>query len=117
MPEAEPSPARIETALKRAVGALEQARVPHMLGGSLASWARGGPPTRHDLDLIVTPKEAHRALEALADAGMRTERPPEEWLYKAWDDDVLVDLIFRPRGLVVDDEVMARGDDLHVLGI
>ena len=29
---------------------------------------------------------------------MRPERPPEGWLLKAWDGDVLVDLIFRPAG-------------------
>ena len=48
---------------------------------------------------------------------MRAEIPPEEWLFKAWDGDVLVDLIFHPRGLEVTDEVMERGDWLHVLGI
>lgn len=48
---------------------------------------------------------------------MRPEKPPEEWLWKAWDGDVLIDVIFKPRGLEVTDEVIARGDDLHVLGI
>jgi hypothetical protein len=56
-------------------------------------------------------------VEVLAEAGMRPEKPPEEWLWKAWDGDVLIDLIFRPRGLEVTDEVIARGDELHVLGI
>jgi Uncharacterised nucleotidyltransferase len=83
----------------------------------VAVWARGGPETRHDLDFVMREEDAERALEVLANAGMRPEKPPEEWLYKAWDGDVLIDLIFRPRGLVVDDEVMERGDDLHVLGI
>src|SRR5919205_1162140 len=48
---------------------------------------------------------------------MRSERPPEEWLYKAWDGEVLIDVIFEPRGLKVTDEVIERGDWLHVLGI
>jgi len=48
---------------------------------------------------------------------MRTEKPPEEWLHKAWDGDVLIDLIFAPRGLEVTDEVIERGELLHVLGI
>jgi Nucleotidyl transferase of unknown function (DUF2204) len=48
---------------------------------------------------------------------MRPEKPPEEWLWKAWDGDVLIDLIFAPRGLEVTDEVIARGEQLHVLGI
>ena len=51
-----------------------------MLGGSVACWARGGPRSQNDVDLIVPPDEAEAALEALEHAGMRTERPPEEWL-------------------------------------
>lgn len=117
MPEPEPSSDQIEAALKRAVVALREARVPYLLGGSLASWARGGPLSRHDLDLVVKPEDAERALGALADAGMRTERPPEEWLFKAWDGNVLVDLIFRPKGIEVTDEVLERGEQLDVLGM
>jgi Uncharacterised nucleotidyltransferase len=107
----------LEDTLKKVVAAFREAEVPVLLAGSVAVWARGGPETRHDLDFVMREEDAERALQVLADAGMRPEKPPEEWLYKAWDGDVLVDLIFRPRGLVVDDEVMARGDDLHVLGI
>src|ERR671922_2035755 len=102
---------------KRAAAALRDAELRFMLGGSLAAWARGGPHTENDLDLMVAPRDAERALAVLADAGLHTERPPEEWLFKAWDGDVLVDLIYRPKGLEVDDEVMARGDSLSVLSM
>jgi hypothetical protein len=107
----------IGNTLKRACAALRAADVPFLLGGSLASWARGGPETRHDLDLMVKPEDADRALEVLSEIGMRPERPPEGWLYKAWDGDVLVDLIFGPKGLEMTDEVIARGDDIEVLGV
>jgi putative nucleotidyltransferase-like protein len=107
----------IETTLKRATGALRDAGVPFLLGGSLASWARGGPETRHDLDLMFKPEDAERALEVLTDIGMKPERPPEGWLFKAWDGEVLVDLIFAPKGLEMTDEVMARGDEFEVLAI
>lgn len=106
----------IERTLKRAVSALREAGVPFVLAGSLASWARGGPPTRHDLDLIVKPSDAERALDALVAIGMRAERPVEEWLLKAWDGEVLVDVIFSPRGLEVSDELLERSDELHILG-
>src|SRR5690348_18043534 len=86
----ETSFALIEHALKRSAAALREAQVPFLLGGSLASWARGGPETRHDLDLMLKPEDAERALEVLAGLGMRPERPPEGWLYKAWDGDVLI---------------------------
>src|SRR5829696_5663659 len=111
-----PLPA-IEASMKRAIAALREADIPFLLAGSLAVWARGGPETRHDLDFVVKPEDADRALAALADAGMRPEKPPEEWLHKAWDGDVLIDLIFAPRGLEVTDEVIERGDLLHVIGI
>ena len=107
---------QIEATLKRTVGALRDGGVPFLLAGSLASWARGGPSTRHDLDVIVKPEHAERALEALVLRGMRAERPVEEWLLKAWDGDVLVDLIFCPRGLEVTDELLERSEELHVLG-
>jgi hypothetical protein len=109
--------AAIEHALKRSAAALRDAGIPFLLGGSLASWARGGPETRHDLDLMIKPEDAERALEALTEAGMRAEEPPEEWLLKAWDGDVLVDLIFGPKGLPMTDEVIARGEELAVLGM
>ena len=107
----------IEHALKRSAAALREADIPFLLGGSLASWARGGPESSHDLDLMIKPEDAERALQALVDAGMRAEDPPEEWLVKAWDGEVLVDLIFAPKGLAMTDEVIARGDVLAVLSM
>jgi hypothetical protein len=109
--------ADIEHALKRAAAALQRADVPFLLGGSLASWARGGPETRHDLDLMIRPQDADRALEALTKAGMRAEVPPEDWLVKAWDGDTLVDLIHNPKGMPMDDSVIARGEVRSVLGM
>jgi hypothetical protein len=107
----------IEATLKKAAAALRAADVPFLLGGSLASWARGGPETRHDLDLMIKRADVDRAVAALTDAGMRAEHPPEEWLVKAWDDDVLVDLIFAPKGVTMDDDVIARGEDMPVLSM
>jgi hypothetical protein len=115
--ERDPGFPELEATLKRATAALRRAEIPFMLGGSLASWARGGPETRHDLDLMIRPEDADRALEALEEAGMRPERPPEEWLVKAWDGDVLVDLIFRPSGMQVDDDALARAEALSVLSM
>src|SRR3954447_1067442 len=118
MPADEPTGFQaIEHALKRAAAALREADIDFLLGGSLASWARGGPETTHDLDLMIRPRDAEPALEVLTDTGMRPERPPEDWLFKAWDGDTLVDLIFAPRGMPIDDEVIARADVLSVLGL
>jgi predicted nucleotidyltransferase len=107
----------IEASLRKAAEALERHRVPYLLGGSLAVWARGGPESCNDLDLMVRREDADAALAALEDAGMRGERPPEGWLYKAWDGDVLVDLIFDPKGLHVDDAVFERSEAVSVFGL
>lgn len=103
--------------MKVTVAVLRDADVQFMLGGSMAAWARGGPEPDNDLDLMVRPDHAEAALEALAGAGMRVERPPEEWLYKAWHDEVLIDLIFGPSGLDLTDEVFARGETIAVMAL
>ena len=101
--------------MKRAAAALREAGVPFLLGGGMAGWARGGPPTDHDVDFYLVERDAERGLAALADAGFRPERPPEGWLLKAWDGDVLVDLIFHPSGGPVDDGYFERADELEVV--
>ncbi len=100
--------------LKHAAAALREAGVPFALGGGLAVWARGGPETEHDVDLFIRAEDADRALEALGADGFRTEEPPEGWLVKAWRGDVLVDLIYAPSGLRIDDDFFERAEELEV---
>ena len=95
-------PADLLDTFRHAAAVLRDGDIPFVLGGGLAAWAHGGPITEHDIDLLVTEDDSERALAALADAGFRSEHPVEDWLVKAWDGDVLVDLIFRPIGLPVD---------------
>lgn len=106
----------IQAALKRAAAALRDADVPFVLAGSLASWARGGPETTTDLDFIVGPDDAERALEVLEALRMRTERPPEGWLFKAWDGDVLIDVIFNPIAVSAKD-IFERSEVLDVAAL
>jgi hypothetical protein len=104
----------VET-MKLAAGALKSADVPALLAGGLAAWARGGPPTDHDVDFYIYERDGERALAALARAGMRVEKPSSGWLLKAYDGDVLVDLIYRPAGCPVGDAMFARADKLEVM--
>jgi hypothetical protein len=111
-------PDALAEALKRAAAALRRAEIPFMLCGSMACWVRGGPePFTKDVDFCVKPDDADRALDALAAMGMTTQRPPEGWLYKAWDDDILVDLLFAPAHIPVTDQVLERSDELNVLSV
>ena len=103
--------------MKRAAAALRDAEVPYMLGGGLAAWARGGPPTEHDVDFFVRPEDAERALDALVAAGMKAERPPENWLLKAWDADTLIDLIHSPAGGTVDNGYFERLEEMEVAAL
>jgi hypothetical protein len=108
---------RLVESARKASAALRDAGVPHALAGGLASWVRGGPKTEHDVDFMVKPEDAERALEALAKAGMRAERPPEGWLLKAYDGEQLIDLIFEPSSGPVTDELLERADQLEVLAL
>jgi hypothetical protein len=112
-----PQSDEIIDALKYSAAALRDAGIPFALAGGLAAWARGGPPTEHDIDFMIRPADAAGALEALAAAGMRTERPPEGWLVKAWYKDILIDLIYGPLGITVDEEFFAACEWLNVEAI
>jgi predicted nucleotidyltransferase len=105
---------RLLATMKKAGGALNDAGIPYLLGGGLACWARGAPKTEHDVDFLVKPADAERAQEALVATGMKPEKPPEGWLLKAYDGDVLVDLIFQPHDGAIDDDTFERAEDLEV---
>ncbi len=88
---------QILEAMKVGAAALRDNDTPFALAGGLAVYARGGPPTEHDVDFLLQAEDTDRALETLAAAGFRVERPPEGWLYKVFDDnDAMIDLIFAP---------------------
>ena len=107
----------IGATMKKAAAALRDAGIDFALAGSLATWARGGPETSHDLDFVVREEEAEKAIEALEQAGLRREEAPEEWLVKAWDENrVLVDVIFGPSGLDARD-ALERAEVLNVLSM
>jgi hypothetical protein len=114
----EPTFDELIEAMKAAAGVLQEAEVDFVLAGGLAAWARGGPKSEHDVDLLVRPGDADRALEAFERAGMRTARPPEGWLFKTWHENgTLIDLIFRPSGGAITDESIERAPTLEVMAL
>ena len=47
---------------------------------------------------------------------MRADARPEDWLVKVWDDEMLVDLIYAPSGMVdADGRVIEPAEELDVL--
>lgn len=104
----------MRAALKRVATTLKGASIPFALSGGYASWARGGPEPNHDVDFLLTEEDVPHALTVLEEAGLRVEHPPEDWLEKVYDGDVLVDLIFRPAERPVTREQLAGYDELRV---
>jgi hypothetical protein len=104
-------------ALKRTAAALRDGGIDFALAGSMAAWARGGPAPCHDVDFVLAEADVEAALQAVAAAGLRIERPPEGWLVKAWDGDVLVDLIWDPLGVPITAETLSLTESLNVAGM
>lgn len=101
-------PQEILESCKRSAAVLIDADIPFALGGGIACWCYGAPESDHDVDFMVREDDARRAQEVLAQAGMKPVDPPEDWLLKVYDGEVLIDLIFRPEGLPITDEVLER---------
>jgi hypothetical protein len=105
-------------AMKSAAGILQQAEIPFVLGGGLSAWARGGPKSEHDVDLLLRPEDAEQAVAAFEAAGWETARPPEGWLYKTWHENgALVDLIFNPASGPITDELIERAPIAEVMAL
>lgn len=94
--------------LEEAIAALADADVDYVLIGGLSAFSYGRTRHTHDIDVLVRPERAQHALAALAKRGFRTEETFPDWLYKAFLDDVMVDVIFRCAGGISLDAEMLR---------
>ena len=105
-------------AMKAAAGILRDSGVPFVLGGGLSAWARGGPRSEHDVDFLIKPEDAERALEAFEASDWKVERPPEGWLYKTWHENgALVDLIFDPASGPITQAIIDRAHEDEVMAL
>jgi hypothetical protein len=100
--------------LAKVANTLTAAEVPFALSGGCAVYARGGPPTTHDVDVLVREQDVPRAVSALVSYGMRAADTPLDWLAKVYDGDRLVDLLHHPNRLPVTDEVLDRAELMEV---
>ncbi len=114
----EPTFEELIQAMKDAVGVLQRAEIPFVLGGGLSAWARGGPRSEHDVDFLVRPDDVDTALSAFEAEGWETDRPPEGWLVKAWHQNgSLVDLIHNPASGPITDELIERAPLAEVMAV
>jgi hypothetical protein len=101
--------ARFDGVLFATLDALESARIPFALIGGVAASSLGRPRSTHDIDLFVRPEDAEAVLQTLSQKGFRTEKFDIEWLFKAFKEDILVDIIFRSEGeMYFDEEVQCH---------
>ena len=103
--------------LKKVASTLKGAGIPFALGGSFAVYAHGGHSSDHDVDVLLREQDKEQALAELAKVGFRTEQPPEDWLVKVYDEDRMVDLIYRPVETPVTDETLHDTEQISVEAI
>ncbi|GAA1648790.1 hypothetical protein GCM10009790_32330 [Georgenia ruanii] len=108
---------QLREALRIAGAALDQADVPFALAGGYAAWVHGAPESDHDVDFAILEQDVDRAKEALAATTLDVEQPVENWLFKAYNAEALVDVIFRVAGEAVTPELLARAERVDVLGV
>lgn len=103
--------------LVRTAAVLKQADVPFALMGGFAVYAHGGTSSDHDVDFALREQDVARALDALLANGFRHVEPPEDWLTKVFDDERMIDLIYRPVERPVTDETLADVVDRPVAAL
>ena len=104
--------------MREAVDTVGRAGLSFLVLGGLASSLVGRPRWTHDIDLLVRPDDARDALEALRGAGFTTEETDPVWLYKAFKDDVMVDIIFMVMGgIYLDDEMQSHSIERELDGL
>ncbi|HXG92232.1 MAG TPA: nucleotidyltransferase [Blastocatellia bacterium] len=95
--------------LDEVINALDESGIKYCLMGGIAATALGGHRFTHDIDVFVKAEDADRVINVLAKAGFKTEKTDPVWLYKAFKNNVMVDIIFQSSGpIFLDDEMIER---------
>ena len=107
----------LREALKTVAVCLKEGGITFALGGGYASWARGGPEPAHDVDFLLTAAQVDDAKAVLAEKGLRVEQPPEDWLFKVFVGDAMVDLIHHLGTHPIGDDLAKKSSELEVLSV
>lgn len=108
--------------LAESVEVAERSGLPYAVMGGIAASALGRDRWTHDVDMFVRRQDARALLRRYAEAGFDVEVRDEAWLYKAWRDQVMVDLIFEVGAGVTepidfDEEMRARVREVTFEGV
>lgn len=88
---------------------LDDAQIPFLIMGGIASAALGRPRWTRDIDLFVRLEDASPALEQLEGCGFDTHVEHPHWLAKATRGSIVVDVISRSHGdILLDEEMLGR---------
>jgi hypothetical protein len=104
----------LREALKEVAVALKESDIPFALAGGYAVWARGGPEPDHDVDFVVAEDDAAKAAEMLAERGLDVVHPPEDWLFKVFVDEAMVDVLFQTNGDSMTRQALADVEQIEV---
>lgn len=107
----------LRDAVRLGAVALREAGIPYALCGGYAAFARGGPEPSHDVDFVIQAQDADQAREALSKAGLELREPAEDWLFKAYHHEALVDIIYVLGGEPVDADMLASAEQIEVLAV
>jgi hypothetical protein len=106
--------------LRDVAGVIRAQGVEALLIGGIGSAVFGRPRWSEDIDLFVRAQDAGPLLEALGANGFDTDETFADWLYKAFREGVVVDVIFKSRGDIYLDTEMweyGREESFHDLRV
>jgi hypothetical protein len=66
---------------------------------------------------VVPETAVPAAVESFENAGFRIERPPEDWLFKAYVENELVDVLHRLSGIEVNQQLIDSAAEVELLGV
>jgi hypothetical protein len=105
----------LREALKLVAVALKAGDAPFALTGGYALWARGGPEPDHDVDFMVAETDVPQVMALLAEEELvEVVQPPEDWLFKVFVNDAMVDILFRNAGVPIE---RSRFDDVDEIEV
>jgi hypothetical protein len=104
----------LREALKLVAVSLKDSGIPFALAGSYALWARGGPEPDHDVDFVVAEDDAARTAEMLTERGLKVVQPPEDWLFKVYVEEAMVDVLFQTNGVSMTRDVLEDVEEIEV---